>query len=178
MTPTPHIQTTRMHRTTIILVAVAPAAATIAVAPIADAQQPATTPAKILGSYLYIQKVLTAGQHRSVYQPYATLVFRTDRQLPRRYDGLIRAGARVAHQGGSLGSVHGRASRCYAMFVRIKKDNTITGTISGSIVHIKARPGSKLPIQITTADDAPTIRRTLTLRKPKAGDVSGKPLGC
>jgi hypothetical protein len=64
------------------------------------------------------------------------------------------------------------------MSARIKKDNTITGTISDSIVQIKARAGSTLPIEIATSDDASTVRRTLTLRKQKAGDVSGKPLGC
>jgi hypothetical protein len=159
------------------------AAAAMVVAPIADAQQSAPTAAapaaKVIGAYLYIQKIPTSdGRHQSL-QPYATLVFRTNRQLPRRFDGLIRAGARVANQGSSLGSVHGKASRCYQVNARIKPDNTITGTAaSGQITQTKARAGARIRVQIQTAKDAKTVYRTLTLRKAKAGDASGKPLSC
>jgi hypothetical protein len=116
---------------------------------------------------------------RARIQPFATLVFRTDRQLPRRFDGLIRAGAGIAGQRGSVGSVHGKASRCYQVNARIKPDNTITGTTAaGTVEQTKARAGSRLPVEITTAKGAPTVTRTLTLRRARPGDVSGKPLGC
>jgi hypothetical protein len=158
------------------------ATAAMLFAPIAGAEQTArpavATPAKVTGTYLYIQKLPGAGGPHGALDRYATLVFKTDRQLPRRYDGLIRAGARIAGQGGSLGSVHGRASRCYEMLARIKPDNTITGTTSHGVKQTKARAGSRLPVEITTGDGAPTVKRTLTLRNAHAGDAIGKPLGC
>jgi hypothetical protein len=149
-----------------------------AVAPAAGAQTPAraaaATPAKVTGAYLFIQKILTAGQHGSKLDRYATLVFKTDRQLPRRYDGLIRAGASIAGGGGSLGSVGGRATRCYQVNTRIRLDNTILGDGHAT----KARPGSRLHVEITTASGATAVKRTLTLRNAKPGDAAGKPLGC
>jgi hypothetical protein len=156
---------------------VAALAACTAIAPIAGAQAPAP-PAKVTGAYLYINKIqFSNGRHASL-QPFATLVFKTDRQLPRRFDGLIRAGAGIAGQRGSVGSVHGKASRCYQVNARIKPDNTITGTTAAGIEQTKARAGSRLPVEITTAQGAPTVTRTLTLRHAKPGDTSGKPLGC
>ncbi|HEX4344627.1 MAG TPA: hypothetical protein VHZ31_03600 [Solirubrobacteraceae bacterium] len=149
------------------------------VAPAAGAQAPAraaaATPAKVTGAYLFVQKILTAGQHGSKLDRYATLVFKTDRQLPRRYDGLIRAGASIAGGGGgSLGSVGGRATRCYEMNTRIRLDNTILGDGHAT----KARPGSRLHVEITTASGATAVTRTLTLHDAKPGDASGKPLRC
>lgn len=158
------------------------ATAALAIAPIAGAQQSAPVAAapfaKVTGAYLYIQKIQTSdGRHASL-QPYATLVFKTDRQLPRRFDGLIRASAGVASQRSSIGSVNGRASRCYQINARIKPDNTITGTTKAGVIQTKAVAGSRLPVEFTTGKGAPTTHRTLTLRKAKAGDASGKPLGC
>jgi hypothetical protein len=171
----------RFTKTTTLL-GIATAAAMVA-APFADAQQStptsaAASTAKVTGAYLYIQKIPTSdGRHLSV-QPYATLVFKTNRQLPRRFDGMLRAGARLANQGGSIGSVHGKASRCYRGEARIKPDNTITGSTATGITQTKARVGSRIRVQIETAKDAKIVYRTLTLRKAKAGDASGKPLGC
>ena len=42
----------------------------------------------------------------------------------------------------------------------------------------KARVGARIPVAIQTEKDAKVFKRTLTLRKAKAGDASGKPLGC
>jgi hypothetical protein len=53
---------------------------------------------------------------------------------------LIRAGAGIAGQNASVGSVHGKASRCYQVNARIKPDSTITGTTSAS----RRRPGRAL----------------------------------
>jgi hypothetical protein len=148
------------------------------IAPLADAQ-PSAPAAKVTGAYLYINKIQYSNGHHATPQPFATLVFKTDRQLPRRFDGLIRAGAGIAGQNGSVGSVHGKASRCYQVNARIKPDNTITGTTAaGKAKQTRARAGSRLRVEITTAKGAPTITRTLTLRHAKPGDASGRPLGC
>src|SRR4051812_45065871 len=46
------------------------------------------------------------------------VVIKTRGQLPRRYDGLIRAnGSLGKHAGGSVGSVGGKATRCYVFSV-------------------------------------------------------------
>jgi hypothetical protein len=149
-----------------------------AITPLATAAQSAPA-AKVTGAYLYIQKMNAVSGGHAKLQPFATLVFKTDRQLPRRFDGLIRAGASVAGQSGSVGSVHGKASRCYTVNARIKPDNTITGTRpGGKRLQTKARAGSRLHVEITTAKGATTVKRTLTLRDAKPGDVTGKPLGC
>jgi hypothetical protein len=148
-----------------------------AIAPLAGAQSSAP-PAKVTGAYLHIHTIEASSGGRAKIQPFATLVFRTDRQLPRRFDRLIRAGAGIAGQRGSVGSVNGKASRCYQVNARIRPDNTITGTTAAGVEQTKARAGSRLPVEITTATGAPTVTRTLTLRNAKPGDVSGKPLGC
>jgi hypothetical protein len=158
--------------------AVAAALVACAIAPHAGAQS-STPAAKVTGAYLYISKIQFSNGHGAKAQPFATLVFRTDHQLPRRFDGLIRAGAGIAGQNGSVGSVHGKASRCYQVNARIKPDNTITGTSAdGKRIQTKARVGTRLPVQITPGKGAPTIKRTLTLRAAKPGDTSGRPLGC
>jgi hypothetical protein len=177
----PFFTSNRPHPRPAITIAAALAATLAtctAIAPLADAQ-PYAPVAKVTGAYLYINKIQFSNGHHATPQPFATLVFKTNHQLPRRFDGLIRAGAGIAGQNASVGSVHGKASRCYQVNVRIKPDNTITGTnAAGQRQQTKARAGSRLHIVITTAKDAPTVTRTLTLRHAKPGDTSGKPLGC
>jgi hypothetical protein len=149
-----------------------------AIAPLAGAQS-SSPAAKVTGAYLYINKIQFSNGHGAKAQPFATLVFKTDRQLPRRFDGLIRAGAGIAGQNDSVGSVHGKVSRCYQVNARIKPDNTITGTSAdGKRLQTKARVGTRLPVEITPGKGAATVKRTLTLRAAKPGDTSGRPLGC
>jgi hypothetical protein len=148
------------------------AAALVALAPAAGAAD--TTAPKVTGAYLYVQSVKADGSKL------ATLVFKTDKQLPRRFDGMLRAGAYIAGQGRSIGSVNGKASRCYVASARINKDNTITGSAAGGKTKkTKARVGAKIPVEIITEKGAKTgVKKTLTLRKAKAGYGSGKPLSC
>ena len=148
------------------------AAATVALAPAAGAAD--TTPAKVTGAYLYVQKVKADGSRL------ATLVFKTDKQLPRRFDGMLRAGAYVAGQGRSIGSVNGKASRCYQASALINKDNTITGSAAGGKTKkTKARIGARIPVEIVTEKGSKTgVKKTLTLRKARAGYASGRPLSC
>lgn len=177
------IQHTPRTASLVTALALAGTLAATAIAPAAGAPAPGAAAAasapRVTGAYLYVQKIdYSNGRHASK-QPFATLVFRTDRQLARRFDGLIRAGAGIAGQNGSVGSVDGRASRCYQVIARIKPDNTITGTsAAGTVKQTRARVGSRLAVEITTAKGAPTVRRTLTLRAMRAGDTAGRPLGC
>jgi hypothetical protein len=138
-------------------------------------------PARVVGAYLYIELIPTAIGKHTVPTRYVTLVYRTDVQLPRRSDGSITTGgASIGSQGlGSVGSVHGRASRCYQANTRILPDNTIGGGLPGNRrSRIKAHPGSRLTVRITTESHGTAVERTLTLRAARPGDASGKPLGC
>ncbi len=133
------------------------------------------------GAYLFIEHIQTSGGIKHpVLTPFATLVYLTDRQLPRSADGSPNTGgATIAGQGGSIGSVHGRASRCYEVAARIKPDNTITGTVAGQgIIQTKASVGSRIPVTFTSLRHGTTVRRTVTLRSQRPGDTTGKPLGC
>ena len=112
-------------------------------------------------------------------KPVAAVVFRTAHQLPRRYDGLIRAGGTLGANGGggSIASVrgaHGKASHCYT-FLAPMKDGRLRSPARGSV-----RRGSRHTLTITArgthGDVKDTIR--LTFKKKAAGDRSGKPLGC
>ena len=107
------------------------------------------------------------------------VVVKTHGQLPRRYDGLIRAGGTFAkHGGGSIGSVGGKASKCYT-FIVPTKDGRFYPT-KGNKRGAKASPGT-YPITLSAkAADGTTVRstKTITLRDRKPGDRSGKPIGC
>jgi hypothetical protein len=167
-----------MHATKITALLGIAATTAAVLAPTAGAADAAAT-AKVTGAYAYISHTdASINGHMRHDVPFATLVFKTDHQLPRRYDGLIRAGASLGGQSASVGSVAGKASRCYSISVRIKPDNTITGTVDGKLVNTKAKAGSKLKAVITPAKDAAEITRSVTLRKQRAGDAGGAPLSC
>jgi hypothetical protein len=82
-------------------------------------------------------------------------VVKTKGQLPRRFDGLVRAGGTFAkHGGGSIGSVGGKGP--------------------------KAGPG-RYAVTVSAKDaDGKTVSstKTITLRDRKPGDRSGKPIYC
>jgi hypothetical protein len=110
------------------------------------------------------------------------VVVKTRGQLPRRFDGLIRAGGSLAtHNGSSVGSVGGRASRCYTFTIPLE-DGRFSPT-DGSGKGAKGSPG-RYPVTITAKDadgtttSSTSSTKTITLRDRKAGDRSGKPLGC
>ncbi|HET6505691.1 MAG TPA: PKD domain-containing protein [Baekduia sp.] len=108
------------------------------------------------------------------------VVVKTHGQLPRRFDGLIRASGTFAkHGGGSIGSVGGKASKCYTFTVPLKNGRfyPVAGT-SGK--GAKASPG-RYPVTLSAkAADGSTVSstKTITLRDRKVGDRSGKPIGC
>ena len=79
-------------------------------------------------------------------KPLITVVFKLNGQLPRRFDGLIRASAGLDGSGGSIGSVGGRATRIYQFNVptlngRLRADGSPSARI-GSHAH-PARRGPR-----------------------------------
>jgi hypothetical protein len=92
------------------------------------------------------------------------LVFRTDRALARRYDGLIGDDATIAGRSAPLGTVDGRdeTAHCYTAAVRFK-----VRTGRRYLVRIATGPGDPAPSELRIA-----------LRRARAGDARGRALGC
>jgi hypothetical protein len=163
------------HRALPLLAVLATAAVPTASALAAD--HPATIPAtassiKVEGGYAYYDSFKPSNKRLLV------VVFRTHGQLPRRFDGLIRAGGRLSgHGGGSIGSVGGRQSKCYTFTVPLKDGRFYTNDGGKGA---KASPG-RYTVNVSARDkDGKTVSssKTITLRDRKAGDRSGKPLAC
>lgn len=151
-------------------VAVVPATGALA------ATQPATGDSiKIESGYAYYDS----------YKPHlnkklVVVVVKTKGQLPRRYDGLIRAGGTFAQRGGgSIGSVGGKASKCYTFTVPLK-DGRFYPADGGDGKGPKASPGRYAVTLSAKAADGSTVKstKTISLRDRKTGDRSGKPIGC
>jgi hypothetical protein len=163
-----------MHRSKFVtaiatLTAVAAGPATGAMA---QSDAPATVPSiKITKAYAFKTSGLGDGK------TYAKVVFRTADELPRRFDGMIRAGGALDDTGHSVGSVrgrHGKAANCYTILARIQ-DGRIAGP-HGRKASIGSRHTLRVTARGTTDDISDTM--SVTLRKQRAGDMSGKPLGC
>lgn len=112
-------------------------------------------------------------------RPLVVVVVKTKGQLPRRFDGLIRAGATLnRHGGGSIGSVGGRASRCYTFSVPLRDGRFYP--VDGAAKGAKVSAGKQYLVRLSAKDaDGKTISstKTITLRDRKAGDRSGAPIG-
>src|SRR3954447_14151796 len=102
----------------IALAATAAVPATSALAASGSQTVPATPASiKVQSGYAYYDSFKPLNRRLIV------VVVKTKGQLPRRFDGLIRAGGTFAHRGGgSIGSVAGKASRCYTFTVPLKSD--------------------------------------------------------
>jgi hypothetical protein len=152
--------------------AVAAAALVPAGAAVAQDAAPTTVPGiQITKAYAFVDHHVRPGMS------YADVVFRTTDALPRRYDGMIRAYGALDGTGHSIASVrgrHGTAAHCYSIVVAIRD-----GRIAGPHGR-KARTGSAHTLKVTArgtgSDIADTAR--VTLRRARAGDASGRPLGC
>lgn len=140
------------------------------------ATQPATSDSiKIVSGYAYYDAFKPNLNKRLV-----VVVVKTKGQLPRRYDGLIRAGGTFAkHGGGSIGSVGGKASKCYTFTVPLK-DGRFYPLDGGDGKGPKASPGRYAVTLSAKAADGSTVKstKTISLRDRKVGDRSGKPIGC
>jgi hypothetical protein len=143
------------------------------------AESSATVPAtpqsvKVEGGYAYYDSFKPRNRRLVM------VVVKTRGELPRRFDGLVRAGGTLAkHGGGSIGSVGGRASRCYTFSVPLTKDGRFY-PVKDAKRGAKGKPG-RYVVQISAkAADGTTVSssKTINLRDRKPGDRSGKPLGC
>jgi hypothetical protein len=168
------------RKTLLPLLAVAAATVvptTAALAASADSTVPATAASvKIQSGYAYYDSFKPRNQRLIV------VVVKTKGQLPRRFDGLVRAGGTLAkHGGGSIGSVGGRASRCYTFTVPLKDGRFYPADGgSGTGTGAKAGPGRyAVTISAKDADDKTvSSTKTISLRDRKPGDRSGKPIDC
>jgi hypothetical protein len=166
------------HKTFLPLIAVAAAAVvptTAALAAGSSATVPATAASvKVQSGYAYYDSFKPRNKRLIV------VVVKTAGQLPRRFDGLVRAGGTLAkHGGGSIGSIGGRASRCYTFTVPLK-DGRFYPADGGSGTGPKASPG-RYAVTVSAKDaDGKTVSstKTISLRDRKTGDRSGKPIGC
>jgi hypothetical protein len=160
------------------LVAVATAAVvptTAALAAGSGSTAPATAAdVKIESGYAYYDNFAPSTKNVVV------VVVKTHGQMPRRYDGLIRAGGSFAgHNGGSTGSVGGRASRCYTFTIPLK-DGRFYPVDGGDGKGPKAGPGRYAVTMSAKDADGTSVSstKTINLRDRKVGDRVGKPLGC
>jgi hypothetical protein len=127
---------------------------------------------KVVGGYAYYDSFRPLNKREII------VVVKTAGQLPRRWDGLIRAGGTLSgHGGGSVGSVGGKASKCYTFSVPLKDGRFYT---SAGKKGAKAGPGAYLAVMSAKDKDGNELSSTkvIHLRDRKAGDRSGKPLGC
>lgn len=147
------------------------AAAALVPAAGAVAQDAATTTPsiEITGAYAYVDNALGDGK------TYASVVFRTADPLPRRHDGMIRASGSLDGTAHSLGSVRGKDGKTrnlYSFLVQIR-NGKIAGT-KGKSAKLGTRHTVVVFARGTNGDISDTA--TVTLRKKRTGDRSGKPL--
>ena len=121
-------------------------------------------PREILGAYAF------KNSYPPQNKPIITVVFKLDGQLPRRFDGLIRASAGLDGGGGSIASVGGRATRMYQFSVptlngRLRADGTPS-----------ARIGSRHTLRVAARDGSWSDTITIRIRAKRAGDRTGRPL--
>lgn len=113
-------------------------------------------------------------------RPLVTVIFKTRGQLPRRGDGLIRAGAEFGSgRGGSIGSVAGRKSRCYRVSVPLKDGRLYDFAASGK--GEKATTGSKHTLKLSGNDKTGSeLSRTQTVKivKKTSKSRTGRAIGC
>jgi hypothetical protein len=152
------------------LIAIAALAVTGAAAvPVAAAQagDDATAggpPREILGAYAYKDSFPPRNK------PLIAVVFKASGQLPRRFDGLIRAEATLDGSGGSIASVGGRNTRIYTFHVP-----TLNGRLRAD-GSPSARIGSRHTLRLAARDGSWSDTFTVTIRAKRPGDRSGAPL--
>jgi hypothetical protein len=159
-----------------LLAVAATAAAVVPATGALAATQPATSDSvKIVSGYAYYDAFKP-----NLNKKVVVVVVKTKGQLPRRFDGLVRAGGTFAHRGGgSIGAVAGKASQCYTFTVPLK-DGRFYPADGGKGKGPKASPGRYAVTVSAKAADGSTVKstKTISLRDRKPGDRSGKPISC
>lgn len=155
-----------MTRKLLSLGAAAAVAAT-ALAPAAGAADAPAPKLNVTGAYLYLDHEPASNQD------FVRVVFRTKDQLPRRYDGSIQAGVKIAGVGSSIGAVK-RGSTIYSGAIEVKGHSVAT-LVDGKVVRKGAKVGRKFTVTFATRDGQKATKQ-LTLRAERKGDDRGKPL--
>jgi hypothetical protein len=158
-----------MNRT-IASMTTAAALATAALAPGAMAADAPAPKLQLKGAYLVTEHL------KASHQDFIRAVFRTAKPLPRRYDGLIRASGAIDGVGHSLGTAK-RGTTCYTFLVPVKGGSIAVSDGNNGITRKGAKIGRRFTMTVESRDGQ-KVTRTLKLRHKKAGDASGKPLGC
>jgi hypothetical protein len=150
------------------IIAIASIAVTSAAVPaVAHAGSDATAggpPREIVGAYAFKDSFPPRNK------PLIAVVFKATGQLPRRFDGLIRASATLDGSGGSIASVGGRSSRMYVFHVP-----TLNGRLRAD-GSPSARIGSRHTLRLAARDGSWSDTMTVTIRAKRPGDRSGAPL--
>ena len=151
------------------LIAIAALAVTGAAIPaVAQAQSDDPTaggpPREILGAYAF------KNSYPPQNKPIITVVFKLDGQLPRRFDGMIRASAGLDGGGGSIASVGGRSTGMYQFSVP-----TLNGRLRAD-GNPSARIGSRHTLRVAARDGSWSDTFTVRIRDKRPGDTSGRPL--
>jgi hypothetical protein len=152
------------------IIAIAALAVTGAAVPaVANAQSDSNPtaggpPREIVGAYAF------KDSFRPRNTPLIAVVFKATGQLPRRYDGLIRASATLDGSGGSIASVGGRRSRMYVFHVP-----TLNGRLRAD-GSPSARIGSRHTLRLAARDGSWSDTITVRIRAKRPGDRAGKPL--
>jgi hypothetical protein len=158
-----------MNRTFASLTTAA-AVATAALAPGAMAADAPAPKLELKGAYLYVDHI------KASHQDFVRVVFRTAKPLPRRYDGLIRAGASIEGVGHSIGTAK-RATTCYTALSEIKGGRIAVHSADGKVAHRVAKVGRTYTFTLTTTDGQ-SVTRKLHLSRGFKGYATGRPLGC
>ena len=101
----------------------------------------------------------------------AQLYFRTSEPLSRRFDGLIEASVSISGHPSSVAGI-GRdgSAACYTGGVK-------NGSRRPGADPLRLEVGRRYRVAVRIAGEDP-ILRTLTMRRVRPGDRSGKPLEC
>jgi hypothetical protein len=149
---------------TLLALAVTGAASVPAIAQAGDDATAGGPPREIVGAYAF----KTSFPPRN--KPLIQVVFKATGQLPRRFDGLIRASATLDGAGGSIGSVGGRRTGIYTFTVP-----TLNGRLHAD-GSPSARIGSRHTLRLAARDGSWSDTFTVTIRAKRPGDSSGAPL--
>ena len=157
-----------MTRKLLTLTAALAVAAT-ALAPAAGAADAPAPSLKVEGAYLYLD------HEPASHQQFVRLVFRTASPLPRRFDGMIRAGASIEGAGHSVATAR-KGTTIYTVASEVKGGSiATTRNGSGKVIRKGAKIGRTFTVRIETRDGQ-SVTKKLVLRAERKGDDSGKPL--
>jgi hypothetical protein len=148
----------------IAALAVTGAASVPAIAQAGDDATAGGPPREIVGAYAFKESFPPRNK------PLIAVVFKATGQLPRRFDGLIRASATLDGSGGSIASVGGRTSRMYTFTVP-----TLNGRLRAD-GSPSARIGSRHTLRLAARDGSWSDTIRVTIRERRPGDRSGAPL--